>query len=215
MANQPSAVPRPHDLLWGFTSQHLADDAPGWASVALAQGAPVVVRRAIAAPGWVAVGVRGQAREQRLATWMRLADIDGWMSPESVAHAHGWANFRYPQWPAVQALAGLAAQLNAAGLQWGVTGSLGFELASGLPAAHPQSDLDLLIRTPQPLSRARAQALCDLLKNAPCAVDVQLETPLGAVALREWAKGVDRVLLKSSEGPQLVSNPWLVQQAVA
>ena len=44
----------------------LPGDAPAWAVQALATGQPVVVRRAACASGWVAVGVRGQGREQRL-----------------------------------------------------------------------------------------------------------------------------------------------------
>ncbi|KAB0523459.1 phosphoribosyl-dephospho-CoA transferase, partial [Pseudomonas chlororaphis subsp. aureofaciens] len=55
----------PHDLLWGLPPQQLPADAPAWAVTAMAAGQPVVVRRAVAAAGQVAVGVRGRLREQR------------------------------------------------------------------------------------------------------------------------------------------------------
>lgn len=216
MAIERPAMPRPHDLLWGMTAEHLPPDAPAWVRAALARHAPVVVRRAVAEPGWVAVGIRGPAREQRFAGWMRLEAIRRRLSPEAIARAGRWRAHAQPQWPALRALAQLAPELAECGLAWGITGSLGFELASGLPAAHPASDLDLLLRAPQPLSRGRAQALCTLLDGAPGRVDAQLETPGGALALREWAKGAARVLLKASGGPLLVGDPWAAAgQAVA
>lgn len=41
-----------------------------------------------------------------------------------------------------------------------------------------------------------------------CVVDMQLQTPLGAVALREWAGSSPRVLLKDNVQARLVSDPW-------
>lgn len=48
-----------HDLLWGMTPAHAPADAPAWVLEALAAGHPVVVRRAVASPGQVAVGYAG------------------------------------------------------------------------------------------------------------------------------------------------------------
>ncbi|UTW06947.1 malonate decarboxylase holo-ACP synthase [Pseudomonas benzenivorans] len=203
-----AGAPRPHDLLWGLGAEQLPDSAPAWALEALRQQPPVVVRRAVAAPGWVAVGVRGQSRDQRFATWMRLGDIRRRLSPERLASARGWHDHPHSHWPALRALSLLQAPLDGCGLAWGVTGSIGFELASGLAAAHAGSDLDLVLRTPAPLSRQRAGQLCALFGDLPGKVDVQLETPHGAVALREWASGATRVLLKAQDGPRLVADPW-------
>ena len=50
------------------------------------------------------------------------------------------------------------------------------------------------------------------LDKAACSVDLQLQTPFGAVALREWAGPSRRVLLKTTSGAHLVIDPW---QAVA
>lgn len=208
-------TPRPHDLLWGLLPTQLPHEAPAWARAALGWHVPVVVRRAPAESCWVAVGVRGAAREQRYATWMRLSEISKAISPEAVARAGRWRQHGQPQWPALQALEQLAQQLDALGLSWGVTGSLGFELASGVTAAHADSDLDLLLRAPEAVSRADARALCMLLDEAPAHIDLQLETPHGAVALREWAGESPRVLLKTQEGPLLVDDPWRLQQVAA
>lgn len=207
--------PRPHDLLWGLRPEHLPQEAPAWARAALSGHVPVVVRRAPAESGWVAVGIRGMAREQRHATWMRVSEISRLVSPQAVVRAGRWRSHAQPQWPALRALNQVAPRLDDLGLAWGVTGSLGFELASGISAAHPDSDLDLLLRVPHQLSRAEARTLCALLDQAPGRIDLQLETPRGAVALREWAGEAPRVLLKTQNGPLLVSDPWRLQQVAA
>jgi len=73
-----------HDLLWGMTPAHAPADAPAWVLEALGAGHPVVVRRAIAAPGHVAVGVRGRLREQRFAAEMPLAAVQRRVAPEAL-----------------------------------------------------------------------------------------------------------------------------------
>lgn len=208
-------TPRPHDLLWGLRPEQLPQEAPAWARAALGGHVPVVVRRASAEPGWVAVGIRGVAREQRHAAWMRVNEISRLVSPQAVARSGRWRSHAQPQWPALRALNQLAPRLDALGLAWGVTGSLGFELASGIAAAHPDSDLDLSLRASHQLPRDWARTLCRLLDEAPGRIDLQLETPYGAVALREWASEAPRVLLKTQDGPLLVRDPWQLQQVAA
>jgi len=191
-----------HDLLWGMTPAHLPADAPAWAKDAVGT---VVVRRAIVAPGFVAVGVRGRLREQRFAALMPMAAVQRRVAPEALRDVVSTRDL-----PALQALDQLRPVL--APLSWGVTGSAGFELATGIEALHAQSDLDLILRTPEPLDRNDARDLLATLDEVTCAVDLQLQTPFGAVALREWAGPSRRVLLKTAKGAHLVIDPW---QAVA
>lgn len=192
-----------HDLLWGLTPEHLPADAPAWAIEAMSEGHPVVVRRALTAADQIAVGVRGRLREQRYATLMAVAAIQRRVRPEELCHVETDRD-----WPALQALVQLRRLLDDCGLSWGVSGSAGFELASGVAALHQRSDLDLILRTAQPLSRVQALELLTLLDAAVCPVDMQLQTPNGAVALREWAGSAQRVLLKSASGARLVMDPW-------
>lgn len=193
----------PHDLLWGMSPAHLSADAPQWAVEVLAGGAPVVVRRALTDHGWIAVGVRGTAREQRYAALLPSAAVLRGIRPEALVDLHVSAH-----WPALRALEQLRPVLDASGWGWGVGGSAGYELASGLSSLHEQSDLDLIVRTPLPMSRTQAKALLVNLDQAPCPVDLQLQTPYGAVALREWAGSSSRVLLKTAAGAVLVNDPW-------
>lgn len=192
-----------HDLLWGLTPERLPADAPVWAAEALSLGQPVVVRRAMSAAGYVAVGVRGQSREQRYATSMPVVAIKRRMRPEDLCHVESRRDL-----PALHALSRLRPLLDASGWTWGISGSAGFELASGVEALHERSDLDLILRTPQPLDRLQARELLAQLDGSACTVDMQLQTPCGGVALREWAGSSPRVLLKDDVQARLVSDPW-------
>ncbi len=201
-------TPRPHDLLWGMTPAQLPADAPAWAVAVLAAGQPVVVRRARVAAGLVAVGLRGATRDQRLAALMPIEAIAHRLAPEDLLARQATEDL-----PVFRVLAELRPLLDALGHAWGVTGSAGFQLATGLPTAHPDSDLDLLLRAGRPLPRSEARPLLQLLEGRACRVDLQLETPLGGVALGEWAGGGARVLVKAAEGPRLVSDPWATERA--
>ncbi|WP_409315766.1 malonate decarboxylase holo-ACP synthase [Pseudomonas sp. KCJK9016] len=206
MVNMPLA----HDLLWGMTPAHLPADAPLWAIDSLAAGQPVVVRRAVSAEGRVAVGVRGVLREQRLAAFMASDSIACQVSPEALCHVESERDL-----PVMQALRQLRPVLDDCGWIWGVSGSAGFELASGFAAMHVNSDLDLILRTPQLITRNQARQLVAVFDQAICRVDMQLQTPFGAVALREWAGNASRVLLKNDCEARLVSDPWNPQEQAA
>ena len=201
---------RPHDLLWGMTPAQLPADAPDWARQVVDAGQPVVVRRAVVSSDQIAVGLRGTSRNQRYAAVMPASAVLRRVRPEQLVEQLPAAEL-----PALCALAQLKPAFDALGLCWGVTGSVGYQLATGLPTAHADSDLDLLLRTSIELPRHKARSLLGLLDRAACRVDLQLETPAGAVALREWAGSSARVLLKSAAGACLVENPWDQAENVA
>lgn len=192
-----------HDLLWGMTPQQLPVDAPAWAFESISAGQPVVVRRALSAPGQIAVGVRGRLREQRLAASMAVTAITRRVRPEDLCDAVIDRDLA-----AVRALDQLRTMLDRCGRVWGISGSAGFELASGVQALHEGSDLDLILRTPQLLAREEARELLEIFDCAACRVDMQLQTPFGAVALREWAGSSHRVMLKNVREACLVIDPW-------
>lgn len=202
---------RVHDLLWGMASTDLPAQAPDWAHEVLRAGQPVVVRRAVGAPGQVAVGIRGAQRHQRLGAWLSASMIQQQRSPEQL-RLEADAPLT---WPALVALARVTPYLDAQGLAWGPTGSVGYQLASGTQVLHADSDLDLVIRAPQPVPREQARALWARLQASGCRIDTQLETPWGAVALAEWAGSARRVLLKRDHGACLVDDPWHVQAHAA
>jgi phosphoribosyl-dephospho-CoA transferase len=203
---------RPHDLLWLADPAALVvqESLPRWATPAWLAVSPVVVRRStVAAPIQVPVGLRGATRGERCAAHVSADQVMRSLTPEAIArHASTSAVVRTSALPCLRTLAQIAGALDALPLAWGVTGSVGFTLASGFNVLRFDSDLDLVVRAP---SMADANVLCAvaaLLPDLEARVDVQVETPLGAFALEEWLRTGGSVLLKTNCGPVLVNDAW-------
>ncbi|AKJ70441.1 hypothetical protein ABW99_07505 [Pandoraea thiooxydans] len=208
----------PHDLLW-FASPRAyesPDPLPAWASREWLGSAPAVVRRASRElPARIPVGLRGRMRHQRHAAWVDARDVIRRVAPEALARSRAWQT--HPQrdaLPCLRMLERIAPMLDACGLTWGITGSVGFTLASGLFVLRQDSDLDLLLRLPRAMSAGAAanllRALAALNEQAGEAsrIDVQADTGHGAFSLAEWAAARGAVLLKTDCGPVLRDDPW-------
>lgn len=204
----PVPFASPHDLLWAAPDANVAFDGqpPAWLGADWLQRAPLVVRREDTRDGRVPAGLRGIARNERCKCYLDPISVKRRVSPEMLAADTGRA--RQHGVPALDALAALAPALHAIGLAWGPTGGVGFFLACGLPVLRPDSDLDLLVRAPQPLNAAQAAALTALQTGAACRIDIQIDTGSGAFALAEWSRGGRRILLKTGAGPVLTDDPW-------
>jgi len=205
-------TPRPHDLIWLRDPEAFAAEAalPEWADAAWLARAPVVVRRDRASDGRIPVGLRGRLRSQRHAAWIPAAQCARVVTPADIAGGKRWQSHpRRNEVAALRALAQLAPRFDALPWQWGVTGAVGFSLASGIDVLHADSDVDLLVTTAQPLTQAEAQRLGALLETgAEARFDIQVATPYGAFALRERLRTGARVLLKTDTGPILCTDPW-------
>ncbi|HCN97743.1 MAG TPA: phosphoribosyl-dephospho-CoA transferase, partial [Leclercia sp.] len=142
---------RPHDLIWLTTRDALEDIHESWVDTAWHTGLPVVVRRDVDGNGRIPVGVRGLKRDQRAAGWVNPHQIARIVSPEQLSAEESLLRSPFITQPPVQ----VAVQLSRTSWPWtwGITGSTGYALATGIAVIHADSDLDLLIRAPEPLSR--------------------------------------------------------------
>lgn len=192
-----------HDLLWGMTLDFLTKDAPDWVKNTVRQEHPVVVRRALTNATEVAVGIRGVTRNERYAANMPITAITKQLKPEALTDVN-LQDFPHlmTQLQTIQKI------LNQENWIWGYTGSVGFELATHLKTVTKNSDIDLLIRTDEFLLKDKAQRLMQQLEQTQFKLDVQLQTPNGGVALKEWARTTGKVLLKRNDGAVLVNDPW-------
>ncbi len=201
---------RVHDLLRVTSAAALRFElpAPDWVADAL-RGAPwVVVRRAAARDGLIAIGVRGASRAQRCAAWLDPRAVQLRRTPAQLRLAAASLPAPRAALPALRTLGGVGRVLR--GLprsSWGPGGSVGFELASGVATVGADSDLDLVVRCALLPPRARAAALWRALQGVSGSrIDVLLETARGAVALADYARD-GPCLLRTAEGPRLLGTP--------
>lgn len=198
-------APRPHDLLWLSESAALEGVSEEWVASQWRLALPVVVRRDVNHEGRIPVGVRGMRRDQRAAGWVNGAKIKRVVTPESLASRDLLVKSPFVSMPPVQGAIQLA--MREWPWVWGITGSVGYALATEVPVLHADSDLDLVIRCPERVEREALQEWQQVISQLLCRADTQIETTHGAFALAEWLRD-GRVLLKTSSGPQLVTDPW-------
>jgi phosphoribosyl-dephospho-CoA transferase len=201
---------RPHDMLrrTGGAGLRYEESVPAWVPTSLARAPWVVVRRARGPGGLIPVGVRGSTRAQRFAALLAPDAVAARVTPEDLIAERVWNHMaRARRLGSLQVLDKVDELFSSLGLVWGPTGSVGFELATGVAAAGTTSDLDVVIRAPEPWPLESAREIADHLDRLPTCVDAQLDTPAGAVMLSEFARG-DRVLLRTPGGPRLTWDPW-------
>jgi phosphoribosyl-dephospho-CoA transferase len=203
-----------HDLLRVTAPDALVAAAgpglPAWAVASLCTAAWVVVRRAPRADdGALPVGVRGRDRAERAAAWLPVDAVAEIVAPEQLPDRLPLLHRGRPTTvPALATVDRAHEVLSAFGLAGGPGGSVGFELATGVPVTRLGSDLDLVVRAPDPLGRDDAARLAARLADLPVRTDVQLETPHGAVSLLEYARDEGPVLVRTVHGPRLTDDPW-------
>jgi phosphoribosyl-dephospho-CoA transferase len=203
-----------HDLIRLREPASLRTNAPipAWVEPALQRAPWVVVRRGHVENESVPVGVRGPTRSQRFAAFAHLGDIAGILSPEYLAPStYHLLPARRDTIPALAALERVVPILARRGYHWGPGGSVGFEIATGIPTATVDSDLDLILRQPRGPGPGDAFELLSELAEVttPVRVDVILETPTGGVSLVELSAAPMRILVRTPDGPRLLVDPWM------
>lgn len=201
----------PHDLLKVNPRDIISHSLiPEWVVHSLETAPFVVVRRVYAPKGQAAIGVRGKKRYERFGAFLPENCIIKQIKPEDLAAIDQLKDKQLLVFAAME----LAKDIfNAHRISWGPGGSVGFELASGVETVTSKSDLDLIVRSPEPLEVCKVREIVEELKKCPVRVDVQVETPAGAFSLVEYARGSGQVLIKTMFGPKLSSNPWVVSNA--
>ncbi len=164
-----------------------------------------MVRRDVDNEGRIPVGVRGLRRDQRAAGWVKPENVLRVVSPEDLSVAADLLRSPFITQPPVQVALQLAQQ--SWPWTWGITGSTGYALATGIPVIHADSDLDLLIRAPCTVSPEAFTDWQAQLSRALCRADTQVDTPEGGFALAEWLRD-GKTLLKTQYGPRPVADPW-------
>ena len=168
----------------------------------------VVVRRAQAAPGLIAVGVRGNARSERWAAFCEESLVRNIVRPEELLLRNRTSN-DVRRTPALRALQEMSKRWADLTLPWGPGGSVAFELASGRKVTTEASDLDLVIRARQQIGVEEARFLLDRTLGLEAKVDVRVETPVCGFSLEEYVSASSaKILLRYPDGVRLGEDPW-------
>ena len=185
------------------------DSWPVWAGASLAAAPWAVVRHGRAAPGFVAVGIRGPGRAARWGTELSMSGVLEVRAPESLRNCEAWDSL--PDVAAVRSLRALAAGLSSTQLCWGPAGSVGFSIATGWIVCNDASDLDIVVRCSTRPQRGVLEHLAALLSRQEARVDCQVIMPAGTAHLDDLI-GEDPVLLRTHDGPYFCVDPWSREQ---
>jgi phosphoribosyl-dephospho-CoA transferase len=202
--------PQVHDLLQidrlSLTSGCTGE--PSWVRRALLDCPWVVVRRAQAASGLIAVGVRGNARSERWAAFCEQSLVNKIVRPEELL-VRDRTSSEVQRTPARRALQPMKDRWAGLTLPWGPGGSVAFELASGRTVTTAASDLDLVIRARQRIGVEQARFLLDRTLGLEAKVDVRVETPVCGFALEEYVLATSaKILLRYADDVRLEEDPW-------
>lgn len=203
---------RPHDLLRikDITRIDFDSKRGDWLQEALILAPFAVMRRAPQEEKRIPIGIRGGSREQRLAGVTDSNNIKQYITPEELTASKGWRDNKHLNEIGIaKNLELIDGILSKEGFLWGPTGSIGFELASGVTVVNKDSDLDIILRISQFISLPAARQLLDELLQVPVKMDILLETPEGAIALEEYAGNSSQMLLRTIYGPCLIKSPWI------
>jgi phosphoribosyl-dephospho-CoA transferase len=185
--------------------------APDWVAGSIMSQPWVVVRREAAIGDYLPIGIRGSSRSERCAARLSKKVVLKVVLPTDLTHSALIGQLsEQSNLPALEAFGAARKIFSAHGLapHWGPTGSVGFQLASGTRVVHPDSDLDLVLMTANPISRIAAIALYRDLQQLPARTDLLLETPLGGMALVEYVSSTGPWLIRTPHGPRMTQVPW-------
>jgi phosphoribosyl-dephospho-CoA transferase len=180
---------------------------PPWVTPALRHTPWVVVRRAHAPKGKLAVGVRGTTREERWGGFIELSQVALTKKPSQLRSS--LAHYSRRTIPALKALTFVETVLAHTNLDWGPAGSIGFELATGNPVATEGSDLDVVLFASQRVDAVTARDIWLALGASPVKVDLLIETRFCGFSLEEYARSKStKILIRMPSCRRLVEDPW-------
>ncbi|KRL96160.1 malonate decarboxylase holo-ACP synthase [Limosilactobacillus equigenerosi] len=206
----------PHDLLTFANNDDLIleeNPLPKWAKDSLSKAKIVVVRRGIVKDALIPVGLRGYERNQRLAGYLKGSNVVKHYHPDYFIKHESWRDLPIERQKliAVQALIKIASLLT--NYQWGISGSLAYEMATGIKMVKESSehisDLDLIMPDLPKMSVDEAKKFLANLNQFGTHVDVQVIHGGNGFSLEEYSLGRDQqILIKTATGPILSKDPW-------
>lgn len=203
------AIVYPHDIV--KVKEGVSLDTlflPQWALERWQQSPYHVIRRAIVRNNEIPIGIRGTSRGERFGCYIPIDWIEEIIRPQDLIVNQAWHHWaRADQFPemftTIETMADILTDI-----EWGIGGSLGYELTTGQATITDNSDLDIILYPSQKFSREWANQWLSLSNHCAKKVDFQVETAKGAFHLVEYARGNKEILLKKIDGYSLAEDVW-------
>ncbi len=203
------AIVYPHDIVKvkeGVSLDTLS--LPNWAYKSWQSSPYHVIRRAPIRDKMIPIGIRGTTRGERYGCYIPITWVEKIISPQSLVAERAWHHWQratsFPRmFDAIERMSHILMDI-----KWGIGGSIGYELTTGLPTITEQSDLDIILYPTRQFSTQTGTLWQEEAQNCTIKVDIQVETSQGAFHLVEYLSGRDKILLKRVDGYILSNRIW-------
>ena len=196
-----------HDIVRIKTADCIQFDGekPDWAVGGLVKNAYGIVRRAPIVNNRIPIGIRGAHRHERASGHLHISNVIERITPEDVTeriHLFKRKSMISDSLLQIQHI------MKRHALQWGLIGSIAYEIATNAEVVKDSSDIDIIIRTS--LNASSCKRLMQQIKALPIRIDISIEKEAGSYSLIEFVESQEsKVLLKTAFGPRLVEKSVL------
>lgn len=155
------------------------------------------------------MGIRGFQKNQRFGTWIAPSNCELAVTPQQALTQLSQLSAKRRQLKSSQTLVTIQPLLK--DYQWGVGGSLEYQLVTGIEMAREDSDVDIIMALPEiPITRFAARVLIERLHQiAGAHADIQVVFGQYGFSLEEYALATtSEILVKTAQGPILCRDPW-------
>lgn len=191
-----------HDLVYLKSMDQIEffGDFPDWMNEDEMARGIAVVRRMKVADGKVAIGFRGDNRSKRFAAITAISNIKRVIRPFDVLTK---------PFPATHAQSLTYIEEVLDSFKWGIGGSVGFSMATGIRVCHENSDIDIILYCEKLKELNQFAPILSQLQQCRHRIDVQVEVlGTGAVVLEDYLEHPS-FILRTATGPILLEKEAL------
>ncbi|MEK4424845.1 malonate decarboxylase holo-ACP synthase [Solibacillus sp. FSL K6-1523] len=186
-----------HDIVFLYSNEEVEifEQKPHWMLTDEMANRIAVVRRLKVTGEKVAIGFRGNNRSKRFAAFTSAQNIERIIKPVDVLQF-------VPPVSHEKSIKQLKEILQH--FEWGIGGSVGFSMATGIQVCHEQSDIDVIIYMDSIAEVSKLETLKPKLSQCENKLDIQIEMKgLGGVVLDDVLNN-EKFIVRTSTGPILI-----------
>lgn len=185
-----------HDIVFLYSNEEVEtfEQKPYWMLTDEMANRIAVVRRLKVTGKKVAIGFRGNNRSKRFAAFTSVQNIERIIKPVDVLQFVPPASHE----KSIKRLMEILQYF-----EWGIGGSIGFSMATGIQVCHEQSDIDVIIYMDSIAEISKLEALKPKLAQCENKLDIQIEIKgLGGVVLDDVLYN-ETFIVRTATGPIL------------